>query len=283
MARPHWSVKPATELDLPTELSSLDAIALLDAEHAIDLVPTFLGAHAIPPEYTERPDAYVQFLIDNAIPAVCAWRDAHGSRTVYCDVFCEDGALTLDQTRRILDAARARGLPLRVHADEFTSIGGTALAVASGAITVDHLLATTPEDVILLGASNTIAVLLPATPFGLNIPNTAPARALLDANAAIAIATDCNPGTAWCESMQMVLGLATRALRLTQAQALAAATINAAFAVGYGDQVGSLEPGKRADLVIWDVEDYRQLGYRFGANLAHSVIKNGRVVATPHS
>ncbi len=266
-------------LDLHTEINSLNAIALLDSEHAIDLIPTFLGAHAIPPEYVDRSDEYVTFLIEKVIPMACAWRDDHWPGVLYCDVFCEEGAFTLEQSRRILEAGRAYKLPLRVHADEFMSLGGTALAVELGATSVDHLLATTPADVALLGTADTAAVLLPATPFGLNIKNTAPARALLDANAIVAVATDCNPGTAWCESMQMVLALATRALGLTQAQALAAATINAAYAVGRIDQVGSLEVGKQADLVIWDVPDYRQLGYRFGANLAHTVIKGGKIVA----
>src|SRR5262249_18225231 len=148
------------------------------------------------------------------------------------------GAFTLDQTRRILEAGQLAGMHLRVHADEFVPLGATTLAVEMGATSVDHLLATRPEEVALLGQSRTMAILLPATPFGLGIPNTAPARALIEAGAAIALATDCNPGTAWCENMQLVLSMATRSLRLTVAQALAAMTINAAFAVERGDRIG---------------------------------------------
>jgi imidazolonepropionase len=252
-------------------------------EHPVDLVPTFLGAHAIPPEYASNPEAYVQLIIERVLPAVVAWKNEHWPDPLYCDVFCEQGAFSLDQTRRIFMTAKALGLPLRIHSDEFASLGGTALAVELGARSADHLLVTTSEDAARLGASDTIAVLLPATPFGLNIPNTAPTKLLLEHNAAIALATDCNPGTAWCESMQMVLALATRSLGLTQAQALVAATLNAAFAVDKGHQVGSLEIGKQADLVIWDVPDYRHLGYRFGSSMVAAVIKRGQVVFEQNS
>jgi imidazolonepropionase len=265
-------------LDLETEINMLNAIALLDTEHSIDLVPTFMGAHAIPPEYASNPDEFVALVVKEMIPVIAAWKADHWPGSLYCDVFCDEGAFTLEQTRLILEAAQQAGMPLRVHADEFAPLGATALAVEMGATSVDHLLVTTPDDVALLGQSATIATLLPATPFGLGIRNTAPALALLGAGAAIALATDCNPGTAWCENMQLVLALATRALRLTVAQALAAATINAAYAVDRGREVGSIEVGKRADLVIWDVPDYRHLGYRFGSNLVYSVIKNGTAI-----
>ena len=268
-------------LNYETEMNLLNAIALLDTECVIDLVPTYLAAHAIPPEFAANPDAYVDLVVNRMIPAAAAWQSEHWPGAIYCDVFCEEGAFNLEQSRRILEQAKLARMHLRVHADEFVSLGGTALAVELGATTVDHLLVTTPEDVERIANSDTIAVLLPATPFGLGIKNTAPAKPLLETGAAIAVATDCNPGTAWCESMQMTLALATRQLGLTQGQALAAATINAAFAVDRGDRIGSLEPGKQADLVIWDVPDYRHLGYRFGANLAHTVIKNGQVVAGP--
>jgi imidazolonepropionase len=262
-------------LNLETELNMLNAIALLDAEHPVDLVPTFLAAHAVPPEFASDSDAYVQLVAEKMIPAAANWQSEHWPGVLYCDVFCDEGAFTLEQTRCILEAARLAGLHLRVHADEFVPLGATALAVEMGAASVDHLLATRAEDVALLGQSQTIAVLLPATPFGLGMPNTAPARALIEANAALALATDCNPGTAWCENMQLVLAIATRSLHLTVAQALAASTINAAFAVERADRIGSVEVGKQADLVVWDVPDYRYLGYRFGTNMVHTVIKRG--------
>jgi len=271
-------IKTGYGLNQSTEISMLSAIALLDSEHPMDIVPTFLGAHDFPAEYADNHDAYVKLLVNSMIPAAAAWRAEHWPGPMCCDVFCEDGVFTLEQTQRILEAGQQAGFGLRVHADEFKSLGAVSLAAQYGAVSVDHLLATTPEDVQVLAQSDTIAVLLPATPFGLGIRNTAPAQALLEAGAAIALATDCNPGTAWSENMQFVMALAARYLRLTPAQALVAATINAAFAVQCGDLAGSLEPGKRADLVIWDVPDYRHLSYRFGTNLARSVIKRGNVV-----
>lgn len=268
-------------LNQETEIAMLSAIALLDSEHPVDVVPTFLGAHDIPPEYSDNPDAYVDLLVDHILPAVAVWKSKHWDKPLYCDAFCEQGVFTVAQTRRIFEKALLCGLRLRLHADEFVSLGGVRLAVEMNAASVDHLLVTTPEDARLLGASNTAAVLLPATPFGLGIANTAPAKLLYESGAIIALGSDCNPGTAWCENMQMSLALACRSLKLTPAQALAAATINSAFALDRGDLVGSLEPGKRADLVIWDVPDYRHLAYRFGTNLAHTVIKDGQVVYPP--
>lgn len=268
-------IKTGYGLDLDSELKMLNTIALLDVEHALSLVPTFMGAHAIPPEFADNPDGYVTLIVERMLPAVATWKQDYWPEALYCDVFCEEGAFTLEQTRRIIKAAKFVGLPVRIHADEFASLGATALAVEVQARSVDHLLVTTPEDVALLGRSDTIAVLLPATPFGLNIPNTAPAKALIAANAILALASDCNPGTAWGENMQMVLTLATRQLGLTPAQALVASTINAAFAVDLGDRVGSIEVGKQADLVIWDIPNYHHLGYRFGTNLVQTVIKGG--------
>ena len=270
-------VKTGYGLATQTEITMLDVIADLNAGQPLDLIPTFLGGHDIPPEYAGRTDAYVDLLVDEMIPAVAAWKAQRWPGALYCDVFCEKGVFDVAQTRRILEAGLRAGLTPRLHADEFVSLGGVALATELNAASVDHLLATTPDDVARLAQARTVAVLLPATPFGLGIPNTAPARGLVEAGAALALATDCNPGTAWCESMPLILALATRALKLTPAQALAAATINAAFAVERGDQIGSLEPGKMADLVIWDAPDYRHLSYRFGANLAQCVVKGGQV------
>lgn len=267
-------------LDTATELAMLGAIAQLDREHPIDLAATFLGAHAIPPEHTNDPDRYVDLVISEMIPAAAEWKAQHWPDTLFCDVFCEVGAFSLDQSRRILEAGHAHGMALKVHVDEFEPLGGTRLAVELEATSADHVVVTPPDEIEALGQSNTIAVSLPPTPFGLAHTRYTPARAMLEAGTALAIATDCNPGTGWNESMQFVMALATRYLRLTPAEALAAATINAAYAIRHGDRVGSLEPGKQADLVIWDADSYPHLSYRFGTNLAHTVIKRGQVVYT---
>ncbi|NDJ76103.1 MAG: imidazolonepropionase, partial [Chloroflexi bacterium] len=271
-------VKSGYGLDTATEITMLNAIALLDTEHPVDLVATFLGAHAVPPEYADDPDAYVDLVITEMLPAVAEWQAEHWPGVLFCDVFCEVGAFDLDQTRRILEAAREYGLELKVHADEFEALGGTRLAAELGAASVDHVVATTPDDIAALAASDTVAVSLPPTPFGLAHTDYTPAQAFLDAGAALAIATDCNPGTGWNESMQFVMALATRYLRLTPAQALAAATINAACAIRQEDRVGSLEMGKQADLVLWQVPSYPFLSYRFASNLVQTVIKRGQVV-----
>lgn len=265
-------------LETHTELNMLNAIAILDAELPLDLIPTFLGAHAVPPEYKNDPDVYVDLLVQEMIPAVATWKAEHWPGMLFCDVFCENGAFSVEQSRRILEAGQMAGLGLKIHSDEFESLGGTRLAIELGAASADHLVATSDEEIALLGQSNTVAVSLPCTPFGLGHHHYSRAKDMLDAGVAVAIATDCNPGTAWCESMQFAMALATRYLRLTPAQALVCATVNAAFAIGRGGEVGTLGVGKPADLVIWEIDDYRHLGYRFGSNLAKTVIKRGRVV-----
>ncbi|MBN2391990.1 MAG: imidazolonepropionase [Anaerolineae bacterium] len=273
-------VKTGYGLETGVELRQLEAIVSLDRSHPATLVPTFLGAHAVPAEYKGGADAYVDVVIHEMLPAVAAKARALGlERLPFCDVFCEDGAFDLGQSRRILEAARALGFPLKIHVDEFASLGGTKLAVELGATSADHLVTTPPKDIAALGASDTVAVSLPCTPFGLGHHDYTPARALLEAGAALALASDCNPGTAWNESMPFVIALACRYLRLTPAQALVAATLNAACALGLGDRVGSLTPGYAGDLLILDVPDYRHLGYRFGANPVAMVIKGGEVVA----
>jgi imidazolonepropionase len=265
-------------LNTATEITMLEAIARLNQQHPVDLVATFLGAHAVPPEYAHDVNAYVDVILDEMLPAVAHWRDERWPDTLFCDVFCEVGAFDLDQTRRILTAARTYGMALKIHVDEFEPLGGTRLAAELGAVSADHIVATPDDEIAALGQSDTVAVSLPPTPFGLAHTRYTPAQRFLEAGAALAIATDCNPGTGWNENMQFVMALAARYLRLTPAQALAAATINAAFAVGRGDRVGSLEPGKQADLVIWAVPAYPHLSYRFGSNLAQTVIKRGQVV-----
>ncbi len=272
-------VKTGYGLRTATELRMLQALLALDAEGPIDVVPTFLGAHAIPQRYAEEPDEYVELVCETMLPVVKAWWMHHAPYHAlpFVDVFCDRGAFTLEQSRRILTRARALEFPLKIHVDEFENLGGLSLAVELGATSADHLVMTSPQEIRLLGKSNTVAVALPCTPFGLAEPVYTPARAILEAQGILAIATDLNPGTAWCESMQFAIALACRYLRLTPAQAIAAATINAAQAIGRAADLGSLEVGKQADLLILNVSDYRHLGYRFGTNLVQKVIKRGQV------
>jgi imidazolonepropionase len=265
-------------LDTENELKMLEAIRLLDESHPVDLVPTFLGAHAVPEEYRERADDYVNLVVGEMLPALKAAGHLEGERQLFCDVFCEEGAFSVEQSRRILEKAKDLGLGLKIHTDEFKSLGGTTLAVELGATSADHLACITDEEIELLANSDTIGVLLPGTSFGLAEDHYAPARKLIDAGVAVALATDLNPGTCYCESMPFILALACRQMGMTPAEAIAASTINAAHAVGFGHEVGSLEAGKKADLLILDIPDYRHLAYRFGTNLVQTVIKAGRVI-----
>ena len=246
----------------------------------LELAITFLGAHAIAPEYKGDPDGYTRLLCSEMLPAVHAWWQAHapGKPLPFVDVFCETGAFSLEQSRRILETARSLGFPLKIHADEFDNLGGASLAAELGAVSADHLVKTSPADIAALGQSSTVAVGLPCTPFGLAEREYTPARAILEAGGLLALASDLNPGTAWCGDMQFTIALACRYMRLTPAQAIAAATINAAAAICREDRIGSLELGKQADLIILSVPDYRHLGYRFGMNLVHTVMKKGALL-----
>lgn len=267
-------------LDHDSELAQLQALLELDAEGPLELAPTYLGAHAIAPEYRDDPDGYTRLLCKQMLPAVRDWWARHAANRPlpFVDVFCETGAFTLAQSREILETAKSLGFPLKIHADEFDNLGGASLAAELGAASADHLVKTSPGDITALAQSNTVAVSLPCTPFGLADPHYTPARAILEANGLLALATDINPGTAWCENMQFAIALGCRYLRLTPAQAIAAATINSAAAIGRADRIGSIEVGKQADLILLQEPDYRHLGYRFGANLVQTVIKRGKVV-----
>lgn len=272
-------VKTGYGLRTNDEIKQLAAIAALHAGHPATLVPTFLGAHAVPAEYREDPEGYVDLVVEEMLPAVRDWFSHLGWETpFFCDVFCDEGAFTVGQSRRILERARALGFGLKIHADEFRGLGGTSLAVALGATSADHLVCTPPEGIERLGDSDTVAVALPATPFGLAHHEYTPARAILEAGGILALASDCNPGTAWCESMPFAMALACRYMGLTPAQALVASTLNAAHAVGLGESVGSLQEGRAADLLVLDLPDVQHLGYRFGTNPVAWVIKGGIVV-----
>ncbi|KAA3645875.1 MAG: imidazolonepropionase [Chloroflexi bacterium] len=266
-------------LDLETETRMLEALLVLDDEGPWELAFTFLGAHAVPPEYVNKEDEYTTLVADEMLPALKVWwGEKAGERQLpFVDVFCETGAFSLAQTELILVAAKELGFPLKVHADEFDNLGGTALAVELGAASADHLVSISEKDVEALASGITVAVGLPGTPFGLAEGDYTPAKDILEAGGTLAIASDLNPGTAWCENIQFALALACRYMKLTPAQAIAAATINAAAAIGRHEDVGSVEAGKQADLLILDVPDYRHLGYRFGTNLVQSVIKEGVV------
>jgi len=266
-------------LQTATELRLLKALLALEEESRLDLAITFLGAHAIAPEFKDNPQGYVDLVCGTMLPILHQWWEVHarGRTLPVVDVFCENKAFDLAQSRQILTEASGLGFPLKIHADEFDNLGGASLAVELGAASADHLVKTSDADIAALGGSDTVAVSLPCTPFGLAELEYTPAQKILDANGILALATDCNPGTAWNESMQFVIALACRALKLTPAQAIAASTINAARAIRMDDRVGSIEPGKQADLLVLSIPDYRHLGYRFGTNLVKQVIKKGRV------
>jgi imidazolonepropionase len=276
-------IKTGYGLDTPSELNLLKAIETLNQSHPMDVVPTFLGAHAIPPEYKDRPDAYVDVVINDMLPAVAEWHrgSTFASQGIPCfnDVFCEQNAFDLAQSRRVLEAGLTFGLPVKIHADEFTALGGVSLALELGAISVDHLDVTTPEERAKLAGSQTVGVVLPAVNFNLGSSHFADARALIDDGSALAVSTDINPGSAPCPSMQFVMAIACRYQRLLPSEALNAATINAAYAIGMGDKIGSLETGKQADMLIMNATDYRQVAYQFGGNLIETVVKRGRIVS----
>ena len=266
-------------LQTATELRLLQALLTLDDETPIDLAFTFLGAHAIAPEYKDDPQGYTDLVCETMLPMLCQWWETHAPRRTppFVDVFCEDKAFDLQQSRQILTKAVSLGFPIKIHADEFDNLGGVSLAAELGAASADHLVKTSDADIAVLGKSDTVAVSLPCTPFGLAEKDYTPARKLIEADAILALATDCNPGTTWNESMQFVIALACRAMKLTPAQAIAAATINSAHAVRRSDTIGSIEVGKQADMLILSVPDYRQMGYRYGTNLVKQVIKRGQV------
>lgn len=275
-------VKTGYGLDLANELKILNAIETLDRQHAIDLIPTFMGAHAVPPEYSGAADDYVSAVVDDMLPQAAAWyrQSSFSARGVpfFCDVFCEEGVFDRKQARQVLEAGKALGVRPKLHADEFSSLGGVSLAVELGAVSVDHLDVTPANEMMVLAASDTVGVIMPAVNLNLGSTHFADARAMVDAGTAVALATDLNPGSAPCPSMQLVMAIACRYGHLLPAEALNAGTINAAYAVGLGEHLGSIEAGKQADLLIVSAPDYRHLAFQFGGNLVASVIKNGKVV-----
>jgi imidazolonepropionase len=275
-------IKTGYGLNTTSELKMLQAIAALDAVLPVDVVPTFLGAHTVPPEYKGQADKYVGLIITEMLPAVQKWYKTANFKIQnsipFCDVFCEANAFNLEQTRRIMQTGLELGLPVKIHADEFQNLGGVGLAVEMGAISADHLDITPFAEIEALAASNTIGIILPAVNFNLGSSHYADARTMVDKGVALALATDFNPGSAPCLSVPLVMAIACRYQRLLPAEVMNASTINAAHAIGLGAQLGSIEVGKQADLLILDVPDYRYLTYQFGGNPVSKVFKRGKLV-----
>ncbi|HQX55631.1 MAG TPA: imidazolonepropionase [Pyrinomonadaceae bacterium] len=275
-------IKTGYGLDTETEMKMLAAIEALDRSHAIDIVPTFLAAHAVPPEFKGNADAYVDLICTEMLPLAWQWYErlhfaAKGTR-FFCDVFTEQNAYDLGQSGRVLEMAKALGFGIKAHVDQFTNLGGTHLAIDLEAISVDHLDAISDEEISQLSASETIGIVIPTENFNSGKMKYADARKMIDADCAIALSTDYNPGSAPCPSQPMAMAIACRYQKLLPAEVLNAATINAAYSIGMGDRVGSIELGKRADLALFDCSDHRQIANEFGGNLVRTVIKGGKVV-----
>ncbi len=264
-------VKSGYGLSLREEVRALKLIKELNAEQPIDLVPTFMGAHAIPPGYSE--ETFTQLVINEMLPCVAEERLAE-----YCDVFCEQGVFTVESSEQILQAARKLGFKLKIHADELESSGGAELAVRLQVVSAEHLLKASDAGISAMAENAVIGVILPATSFNLAKNTYARARDMIERGMAIALATDCNPGSCPNESIPFVLTLACLYLRLSPEEALTAATINAAHAIGKADSVGSIELGKQGDVLILDVPNLNYLPYHFGVNPVETVIKNGKIV-----
>ena len=253
-------------LSLEDELKILRAIKRLNHETPLRYVPTFLGAHSVPPEYRARRDEYVSLLIDEMLPQVAQQKLAE-----FCDVFCEEKVFTTDESWKILSAARCHGLGLRMHADQLSLSGGARLAAELGTVTADHLEHTDAAGIAELKRANVQPVLLPGSVYALGSSRYPAAREMIDAGLAVVLATDFNPGSSPTPSMTMILSLAATHMKMTPGEAITAATINAAYSLNRGDQLGSLEPGKIADFVIHDCADYRELAYFFGIDHAWQV------------
>jgi imidazolonepropionase len=263
-------IKSGYGLDLENELKILKVIKVLNESHPIDIVPTFLGAHVVPEEYKTNPDQYTSLVIDMLSEAK--------EYAKYCDVFCDNGAFTVEQSKSILTEAKERGLDLKMHINEFKNIGGARLGADLGVVSADHLDLSTDEDIDELVKTNVIGVLLPGVNFYLMNNNYAPIKNMLKKGLPIALATDFNPGTCPTENMQIIITIACLEMKMSPEQALNASTINAAHAIGVANEVGSLEAGTIADISIFDIPSYNYIPYHFGVNNVEKVIKRGRLV-----
>lgn len=256
--------------DTQTEDKMLRVMERLNRDHPIDIAMTYLGAHAVPADYKHDPGEYVDYLIREGLPM------AKG-RAEFCDVFCEKNVFELEESERLLTEARRQGFKLKLHADEIVQLGGTGLAAKMGAVSADHLLKASDEDLLALREAGTVATLLPCTAFSLREPY-ARGRFMIDNGLAVALASDLNPGSCYTQSIPLLIALATIYMGLSVEEALTALTLNGAAAIDRADRIGSLEPGKKADLVLLDAPSYRHLSYHFGMNLVTDVVKNGRFI-----
>jgi imidazolonepropionase len=256
-------------LDRETELKQLEVVAALKKKHRVDIVSTFLGAHAIPPEYKENPQGFLEEM--RHLFTEIKERDL----AEFVDIFTETGVFTVEQSREFLLAAKEAGFQVKIHADEIDTLGGTELAVKVGAISAEHLAVTSDEGIKQLAASDTIGVILPGTSFYLGKDSYARAREMIDAGAAIAISTDFNPGSSVTENLQLIMSIAALKLKMSPAEIWHAVTINAAHAIDRGDIAGALGVGRNADIVIWDAPNHLYIPYHYGVNHVNTVIKNG--------
>lgn len=277
-------VKTGYGLDRESELNMLSAIFALVEKSSIDIVPTFMPAHAVPPG--KDREGYVNEIIADMLPAAqklwqqCSPQVKRRLPHVFADVFCDEGYFTLEDTRRIFDHARQCGFSLKVHADEFANLGASRLATEYGAASVDHVLQISDEEIALLSKCDTVAVLLPGTSFYLNLQEHAPARKMIASGVAVALGSDYNPGSCHIFSLPMILALACLHLRMTPEEALTALTVNAACAIGRGDQVGMLRVGYQADIAVYDVATLEEVPYNIGLNTIAGVIKSGALVVS---
>ena len=313
-------VKTGYGLNTETELKMLGAILKLNKTHVVDLVPTLLAAHAVPPEFKGKENAYVDLICTETIPYVCKLffenlidiekikkeiekeiieKISQGQNAgigsfalsetelfskmqnnpFFIDVFCEQNAFDLEQSKRILETGKRFRMKIKAHVDEFTNLGGAKMAIELGATSIDHLDVISDEEIELLANSDTIGVITPTVNFNFGSTEFADARKMIDKNCAVALSTDYNPGSAPCPSLPNAMAIACRYQKILPSEALNAATINAACAVSLGEKIGSIEIGKQADILILDTKDYRQLAYEFGGNCIKTVIKNGKIAA----
>jgi len=274
-------IKTGYGLDTETELKMLAVIEQLDLTHAMTIVPTFIAAHAVPPEFKDSSNGYVDLICSEMLPLAWKWYEQSHFKTngtpFFCDVFTEKNAYDLEQSRRVLTTAKELGFGIKAHVDQFNNLGGSRLAIELGAVSIDHLDAISDEEIEQLAVTETIGLVIPTENFNAGKTQFANARKMIDAGCAVALSTDYNPGSAPCPSMPMAMAISCRYQKLMPAEALNAATVNAAYAIGLGDQCGSIEVGKQADLCILDFNDYRQLMYEFGGNQISAVIKSGKL------